>query len=262
MPRRFVAVNVVLAAVSTVLIVYIARQLLMPTPLPVGGRRAAAATTVVPASVEAPRPPAAAYSVVAARNLFSPSRTESAMGTTTAAGPAPLVRPNLFGIVVRDGGSIAYLEDPVTKRVVGYRVGDKVIGGTVQTIKSDSVVIERPDGPMDVRLRDPGKPRTAAATGQPGLPQFGGIPQGGFQPGQPAQPAAALPGVIPPAAATPVVPPQVAQPQLPQPGQPTPLPGVVAPNLQAPIVPPGARRPLPPNLLRRLPPGMGNAPQQ
>jgi hypothetical protein len=56
----------------------------------------------------------------------------------------------------------------------------------------------------------------------------------------------------------------MALPQLPQPGQPTPLPGVAAPpNTQAPIVPPvGARRPLPPNLLRRLPPGTGDAPQQ
>jgi hypothetical protein len=262
MPRRFVAVNVVLAALSAVLIVYIVRQLLTPTPLPVGGRRAAA-TTVAPTPVETPRPPAAAYSVVAARNLFSPTRTESAMATTTA-GAAPLVRPNLFGIVVRDGGSIAYLEDPLTKRVVGYRVGDKVVGGTVQTIKSDSVVIERPEGPMDVRLRDPGKPRTAAGPSQPGLPQFGGMPPGGFQPGQPAQPAAVLPGVIPPAAAPQPLPPQMAQPQLPQPGQPTPLPGVAAPpNTQVPIVPPaGARRPLPPNLLRRLPSGTGDAPQQ
>ena len=253
--------NVVLAALSAVLIAYIVRQLVTPTPLPVGGRRAAA-TTVVPAAVEAPRLPAGAYSVVAARNLFSPTRTESATGTTTA-GAAPLVRPNLFGIVVRDGGSIAYLEDPVTKRVVGYRVGDKVVGGTVQTIKSDSVVIERPEGPLDVRLRDPGKPRTATAPGQTGVPQLGGMPQGGFQPAQPAQPAAVLPGVIPPAAAPQPLPPQVAQPQMPQPGQPTPLPGMAAPNTQVPIVPPaGARRPLPPNLLRRLPPATGDAPQQ
>ncbi len=254
MPRRFVALNVVLAALSAVLIAYIVRQLVMPTPLPVGGRRAAA-TTVVPAAVETPRAPAGAYTVVAARNLFSPARTESPTSTTTAAA-SPLVRPNLFGIVVRDGGSIAYLEDPATKRVVGYRVGDKVVGGTVQTIKADSIVIERPEGPLDVRLRDPGKPRTAAMPGQPGAPQIGAMPPGTLQPGQPG---AVLPGVIPPAASVPA--PQVAQPQVPQPAQP---PGVVAPGTQSPMVvpPAGARRPLPPNLLRRMPPGMGDAPQQ
>ena len=255
MPRKLVAVNVVLAALSAVLIAYVVRQMLAPTPLPVGGRRAAA-TTVVPSSAETPRAPAGAYTVVAARNLFNPSRSESASGTTTGAA-TPLVRPSLFGIVVRDGGSIAYLEDPVTKRVVGYRVGDKVIGGTVQTIKADSVVIERPEGPLDVRLRDPGKPR-AAAPGPGGMPQLG-VPQpAGPQPPQPG--AAALPGVIPPAA-SPQPLPQAAQPQLPQ-GQPGQSPGIAAPGQPTPFPPVGARRPLPPNLLRRMPSGTGDAPQQ
>jgi hypothetical protein len=257
MPRRFVALNVVLAALSALMMAYIVRQLLAPTPLPVGGRRAAA-TTVVPAAVETPRAPVGAYTAVAARNLFNPSRSESASGATTAAA-TPLARPNLFGIVVRDGGSIAYLEDPVTKRIVGYRVGDKVIGGTVQTIKADSVVIERPEGPLDVRLRDPGKPRAAVTPGAPGAPQFGAQP-GTFQPPQPG--AGVLPGVIPPVASSPqpLSPPQALQPQGPQPMP----PGMVAPGTQSPmIVPPaGARRPLPPNLLRRMPPGTGDAPQQ
>jgi hypothetical protein len=256
MPRRFVALNIVLAVLSAALIAYIVQQLVTPTALPVGGRRAAA-TTVVPPAVETPRAPAGSYTVVAARNLFNPSRSESASGTTTATA-APLVRPNLFGIVVRDGGSIAYLEDPVTKRVVGYRVGDKVIGGTVQTIKSDSVVIERPEGPLDVRLRDPGKPRATATPGPTGVPQLG-MPQGTFQPPQPG--AAVLPGVIPPAASAqplpPTIPPPTSQPQF---GQ---QPGMTAPGTPAQIVPPAApRRPLPPNLLRRMPPGTGNAPQQ
>jgi hypothetical protein len=253
MPRKFVALNVVLAALSAVLIAYIVEQLVTPTPLPVGGRRAAA-TTVVPPAVETPRAPAGSYTVVAARNLFNPSRSESALGTTTVTA-APLVRPNLFGIVVRDGGSIAYLEDPVTKRVVGYRVGDKLIGGTVQTIKSDSVVIERPEGPLDVRLRDPGKPRATSTPGPTGLPQLG------MPPGMAPQPGAALPGVIPPAASAqplpqPIAPP-VSQPQF---GQ---QPGMTAPGTPGPtIVPPAGRRPLPPNLLRRMPPGTGDAPQQ
>lgn len=258
MPRKLVALNVVLAALSALLMAYIARQLLAPTPLPVGGRRAAA-TTVVPPAVETPRAPAGSYTVVAARNLFNPSRSESASGTTTASA-TPLVRPNLFGIVVRDGGSIAYLEDPVTKRVVGYRVGDKVIGGTVQTIKSDSIVIERPEGPLDVRLRDPGKPRSAPMPGPGGMPPIGapGFQQpGAFQPAQPG--AAVLPGVIPPIT-SPQLPPQVLPPQVPQ-AQPVQPPTIGAPG--TPVVPPaGARRPLPPNLLRRMPPGTGDGSQR
>jgi hypothetical protein len=250
MPRKFMALNLALAAVAALLIVYIVRQFVAPMPLPVGGRRAVTPPPTA-AAVDMPRPPASAYAIVAAKNLFSPTRTEAPAGTTTAA--APLVRPNLFGVVVRETGSIAYLEDPTTKRVAGYRVGDRIVGGTVQTIKADGVVIDRPEGPVDVRLRDPGKPRPAqpatAAASQPSV-------------------APALPGVIPPATPQPTQP-QVARPAA-QPGQPPAgtapgqPPRVVLPPGAQPIAPPviPGRRPLPPNLLRRLPPGMGDAPQQ
>jgi hypothetical protein len=250
MPRNFVALNIALAAVSAVLIAYIVRQVLAPTPLPAVGRRATVATaTASPA--EPPRTAPGAYGVVPARNLFSPTRTEAPTSTTTASA-VPLVRPNLYGIVVREGGSIAYLEDPLTKRVVGYRVGDKIVGGTVQTIKADGVVIERPEGPMDVRLRDPGKPRAVPAATQPGVPPMA-------QPG--VQPGAALPGVIPPAASpAQPVPPQLAQP--PQMPQPPVQPGFTPPGQTPGVMPPGVRRSLPPNLLRRVPPGLGDAPQQ
>jgi hypothetical protein len=198
---------------------------------------------------------AAAYNVVAARNLFSPTRSEAASTTTVAA--TPLVRPNLYGVVVRDGGSIAYLEDPTTKRVAGYRIGDQILGGKVQAIRGDVVTIDVPGGPMEVRLPDPGKPR-ATPTAVTGPPQPNVAP--------------ALPGVIPPpappAAAVPpqpqlAQPPQMVPPQ-PQPvipGQP-PAAGAPAPTnaVNPPAVP--GRRALPPNLLRRLPPGMGDAPQQ
>jgi hypothetical protein len=169
---------------------------------------------------------------------------------------SPLIKPNLFGVVVRERGSIAYLEDPTTKRVAGYRVGDRILGGTVQAIKADGVTIDAPGGAMDVRLHDPGKPRatpaTAAAPPQPGT-------------------APVLPGVIPPVTPTPATPPQAMPPQAMQPpvqpgqpptfvpGQPPVVPGQ-PPAVSPPVVP--GRRPIPPNLMRRLPPGMGDAPQQ
>jgi hypothetical protein len=259
MPRRFLALNLALAAVATLLTVYIVRQFVAPMPLPVGGRKAAAPAGAS-ATAEVPRPPAGAYGVVAAKNLFSPTRTEGPTGPAVAA--APLVKPNLFGVVVRESGSIAYLEDPTTKRVAGYRVGDRILGGTVQTIKADSVVIEGSGVSMDVRLRDPGKPRAQPAA-------VGAAPQPSVAP--------ALPGMIPPAATPSVTPPpQVAQPPTTQPGLPPGMvgmpgmPGVVPQPGQPPVVVPGqppgvtipGRRPLPPNLMRRLPPGMGDAPQQ
>ena len=253
MPRTLVAVNLALAAIAALLVLYIGRQFVAPTPLPAGGRRAAPPPPS-PGPLETARPPASAYNMVASRNLFSPTRTEAPSSSVITA--APVVKPNLYGVVVRDSGSIAYLEDPTTKRVAGYRVGDRILGGTVQSIKRDAVTIDAPGGAMDVRLHDPGRPRATPATAV-------GTPQPSVAP--------ALPGVIPPAAPPPTTmpPATVAQPPM-QPGQPpgvmmpTPPPTVATPG-QPPVVAPPAipgRRPLPPNLMRRLPPGMGDAPQQ
>jgi hypothetical protein len=245
MPKKLLLINAILIAIAAGSVVFIARQLMVPMPMPQAGKaRPPAGEGERPA--DAGRPPASAYLTVVSKNLFSPTRTEAPVSATASA-IANLPKPNLFGIVLREGAPIAYLEDPTTKRVSGYRIGDAVAGGTVQAISADSVSIQRPDGKMDVRLRDPGKPRPAVqpatAAGTPG-----------------AQPVAnqPLPGVIPPAA-----PPQIgaapAQPPGVTPAQPTIVPG------QPPTIPPviPGRRPLPPNLLRRLPQAPPtDAPQQ
>jgi hypothetical protein len=245
MSRRLVALNLVLAAMATLLIVYIVKELTAPVPLPVGGRRTAGPAAAA-ATADMSRPPASAYTMVAAKNLFSPTRTEAPSSGLASA--APIVKPNLYGVVVREKDSIAYLEDPLTKRVAGYRVGDRIQGGTVQTIKSDGIVIDSPSGPMDVRLREPSRPRAQPAAAPTPTP---------------ATATPALPGVIPPAPTTASPPVAAGQPGVVPPvGQP---PSVVVPGAQpgtiAPPIIPG-RRPLPPNLLRRLPPGTGDAPQQ
>lgn len=236
MPKRLVIINGLLLVIAAGSVAFIARQLMAPLPMPLPTR---ARPATPPAAREATPPGGdlAAYASVPARNLFSPTRAESAP-TTTASASSPAVKPSLYGVVLREGAPIAYLEDPSTKRVAGYRVGDAVAGGTVQTISADSVVINRPDGSLDVRLRDPGKPRTAppataAAPGPPGAQPVAGAP--------------ALPGVIPPVGPPGVV---VPGPMMTQP------PGIVQPpgrtvQPETPVIP--GRRPLPPNLLRRLP---------
>jgi hypothetical protein len=119
--------------------------------------------------------------------------------------------------------------------VAGYRLGDSVAGGTVTQIGADHVVLNRPDGEVNVRLRDPSKPRPVApSTGaqQPGVPA-GAAPTPQISPGAPGAPA---PAVVPQ-----------------QPGQ----------AANAPLPPTTPRRPLPPNLLRRLPPpAASDAPAQ
>ena len=236
MSRLLVAVNVLLIAASVGLGYYIARQASTPLRTPEARSRPAttAATTAEPAKAPAPSD-VASYAVVARRNLFSPTRTE-APPVTAAAAPIPArqyPKPNLFGVVVGDGTPIAYLEDPTTKRVAGYRLGDSIAGGTVQTISADRVVLARPEGPVDIRLHDPAKPKPPApAPVQPGLP------------GQPTGPVPPRVGVVPPGV-DPSGQPQVVAPGVPPPGVPI-QPG------EGSGVP---RRPLPPNLLRRLPPG-------
>jgi hypothetical protein len=246
MPKKLLIINAILIAIAAGSVVFIVRQFMapMPMPLPTRGRPASASTTAEGPPDTARLPPTA-YGVVASKNLFSPSRTEAPVNPTASAA-ANLPKPNLFGVVLREGAPIAYLEDPTSKRVSGYRIGDSIAGGTVQAITADTVSITRPDGKVDVRLRDPGKPRPAAqpatAAGQPGAQPVANQPLPGVIP----------PTVMPPVGATPALPPAVAgQPGvIPQPGQ-----------VPTPVIP--GRRPLPPNLLRRLPQNPPtDAPQQ
>jgi len=223
-PRQLVALNMLLIVASGGLVVYAGWQ--FTRPLPDGGARVRTNAPAAQPPAPAPAPPQTApgaYTGIASRNLFSPTRTEAPptpMANTPAAPPMP--KPNLYGVVLRDEAPIAYLEDPVTKRVAGYRVGDVVAGGTVQRIAADRVVLVRPDGPIDVRLHDPSKPR-------PAVPPTG-------------QPQAGLPARIP-----------AIQPGLPVgSGQPM-APGVGTPDSAT--LPTGRR--LPPSLLRRLPPQAG-----
>jgi hypothetical protein len=248
MPRRLVAINVVLAAVSVLCVALIVKQLaaVRPTPTPRGRPPVAARAEAPPAGESRPAPQA--YNVIATRNLFSPTRTESAGPALASNAPALAAKPNLHGVVLREGSPIAYLEDPLTKRIAGYRIGDPIAGGTVQTISADAVVISRPDGMVDVRLRDPSKPRPAppAAVGQPGQPGLPG-PAGGQLPNQ---------GQIPPRGFTPSGTPMV-------PGQAVPPPVIQPPMPSGPSTSLPFTRPSP-SLGRRLPPisqGEGGQPQ-
>jgi hypothetical protein len=232
MPRRLIAINAVLVVVAAVSVGLIVKQLASARPVEAPRARPPAATAAAPvAPADAPQASPQAYSVIAARNLFSPSRSETpATGMVGGSTISPAIKPNLHGVVLRDGSPVAYLEDPMTKRIAGYRIGDPIAGGTVQTIAADAVIIARPDGAVDVRLRDPSKPRPLPPSpAQPGVP------------GQPQPPA--TPGVVPPRAFVP-------------PGQPAPQ---ATPGIQ-PFPAPGLPAPLPfqrpsPSLGRRLPPG-------
>jgi len=115
--------------------------------------------------------------VIPARNLFNPGRSETATAPAVA-----VAKPILHGVVITGAKSRAFLEDPAAKRVAGYSVGDTVGGGRIQKIADDRVVIARPEGLLEVLLKDPTKPRpapTASSAPAQGGPPQGGPPQGG-----------------------------------------------------------------------------------
>ena len=179
----------VLAGVAVFLTVSLVRDLthsrsLPPPPAP---RRAPAG---LPAQEAGESPFAGerlgSYNVIAAKHLFNPSRAEGGPAPAAQAVPLP-PKPILLGLVVDGPQSRAYLEDPTTKRVFGYQIGDAVAGGRLEQIAGDKVVITRSDGPMEVLLRDPSKPKPVAPAAQ--------VPP---SPGSPASPGGRLP--IPPRA--------------------------------------------------------------
>jgi hypothetical protein len=162
--KPLVVINAVLVAIDVVLIGFIGYAVLgpLPDPAPVAARPPLRLTEPAPP----PRPLVgpAAYSIVATRNLFSPTRDEASTAAAAAqAVSQPVVpAPRLYGVLLREETPIAYLEDPVTKRVAGYHIGDAIGGGTLATIAADRVVLERPQGMLDVRLHDPSKPKQPA----------------------------------------------------------------------------------------------------
>lgn len=198
MSRGYLGLNVLLAIASVLFATQIGRGVVVPQTAsgavsrkPVAPAAPGAPLPVADGAVEG-RPPLASYGSIPAKNLFAPSRSE---GATSTAGAATGPKPFLYGVVLRDDLSIAYLEDPASKRVAGYRVGDMIAVGTLAAIAPDYVVLTRPDGPVEVKLRDPSKPRPAEAATQAGTPGAppGAPPAGAIRPPVPAAPPGSVP---------------------------------------------------------------------
>src|SRR3989442_13758702 len=134
MSRRFLALNVVLLAAA----VGAAASIVRPPSEP-GPRSGSARARPTAAPAAGPRPDDTAQArvtpganaVIASRNLFSPTRTEAPPTPVAALRQAPpMPKPNLFGVVLREGTPIASLEDPMTNRVSVYPFGYALAAGT------------------------------------------------------------------------------------------------------------------------------------
>lgn len=205
MSRKLLALNVVLAGLAMFFAAWLIRDLAASHPLPPqpAPRKAAAAGPEEALPEKAAQDALTAYNVIVARYLFNPSRTEGVAEAVKPAVPLP-PKPILLGVVVDGPASRAYLEDPSTKRVFGYKTGDSVAGGKLEKIADDRIQISRSDGLMEVILRDPSKPRPG-----PPAPTAAATPPGGAQPPGVVGPQVTGPqGQVPGPAARPFVPPR------------------------------------------------------
>jgi hypothetical protein len=188
MSRRLYLIAVPVAALGLVFAVALLREIFVSRPLPpppvARGSQAAGAPGPVAGPVRGAGGDLGAYSMVPARSIFSPTRSE----TATVAAAKPAGRPILHGVVLDGPRSRAYLEDSLVKGVFGYTVGDTVGQGQITTINSDRIMISGPEGTYEVLLNDPSKPK-------PGTP--GVVPAQPRQPGVPAPPGASATPVGP-----------------------------------------------------------------
>lgn len=154
--------NMLLTAAAAIFSAYIILPLLNPdVKYPVSPAKRHA-------EKEAPRPAAphqfpspAEYAIVAEQNPFHPDRRMPAQKTDAP----PLPRPDfvLYGTLITEGSSLAYLEDlkaPYStpgrgKRQTALRKGDAMNGFTLKEVEADRVVMARGDEQIVVQLNDP-----------------------------------------------------------------------------------------------------------
>jgi hypothetical protein len=116
------------------------------------------------------------YVVIGENNLFHPERKIPPEKKDEKALPKPELV--LYGTVIGDGVSIAYVDDkksPKTspgrgKRQSAVRKGDVFGGFVLRDIEADRIILYRGEEVMVVRLTDAGKQREGSMTAVPGKP--------------------------------------------------------------------------------------------
>lgn len=137
--------------------------------LPVGKARATAQMEA-PVAPSTPAPSPSDYAVIGENNLFHPERR-------TPKEEKPLPKPELvlYGTIVGNGASVAYVEDkksPKTtpgrgKRQTAVKKGDVLSGFVLKEIEADRIVLTRGEETMVIYLTDAGKQRGSDTTLSP-----------------------------------------------------------------------------------------------
>jgi len=159
MSRSLLALNILLAGLSLFFVIRITDMVLRHGPaLPI--RVASSASSAISVSLPMAAGPrsSAADDLIAARNLFHPDRAQPKRSDALV-GVSPAASLMLYGVVGSEDNPLAYVEDPSTKKIFGYKRGDAMAGGFIERIEPDRIVIQRTGGPVEILLRAPNKPR-------------------------------------------------------------------------------------------------------
>jgi hypothetical protein len=187
MSRSQLALNVFMAGLSILFVIRIADAVLRRGPvLPIRVASSASTPPSVGPGVADNRRSPATYELIAARNPFHPDRAQSKQSDALAGLP-PATNLMLYGVVWNEDNPLAYVEDPSTKKIFGYKRGDAMAGGYVDRIEPDRIVIQRTGGPVEILLRSPNKPRPVAAAAP--APEAATA----LSPPQPASPSPGIP---------------------------------------------------------------------
>src|SRR2546427_4465764 len=99
-----------------------------------------------------------AYEVIATRNLFDPNRSDAKNVAAIVETLPPAAALALYGVVISEDTRLAYLENPATKRIAGYKIGDRLAGGEGEGERAGARGIIRRGSPIQVRFHHPNKP--------------------------------------------------------------------------------------------------------
>jgi hypothetical protein len=160
--KPLLVLNVFLVGVSAGLLVSVSRALVASDRLPpISPPRPVEVAQSPPNGRGARGRVSAGYDVIAVRNLFHPGRSEPTRSGGVAQDAPPPAKPLLYGVVLSDdpGLGLAYLQDPATKRIASYRIGDNLAGGKVERIERDRVLIRRAGELVEVFLNRSNTPR-------------------------------------------------------------------------------------------------------
>jgi len=157
------------------------------------------------------------YVGIPEKNLFHPERKLVTVEEKSVARPDII----LFGTIVTDGVSYAYIEDKNNQKTTPGRgkrqsivkQGESITGYTVKEISADKIVLVKGEDRMTVDLMDPRKDHSAAT-----LPAD--VEQRRSMPAAQPTHQVAAPRTAPPASSPAVQPPGQRRPSIPAPGTP------------------------------------------